>query len=244
MMDETEEACRDEDAAAEELPAPATALSPLSPLSPPLPAPPDTFGYPVVTSPDPDPPPRSECSPDNNTVSRRSVEGSSSVASSRIRHLPEPGQTMVPEREPLTFDVERLSTEECMAMEGLLQLLDNQLWHWKNFPINLPDPIIQAKADTLGPGAGARSLKVNDLFVVPDFDELKAVAMGPSGEIRRLSEDQLDALRDTGEFEVPSQKFPGQRHKWRVSRLLIKGSANTKKAFYKELSKALYLIGN
>ncbi len=130
-----------------------------------------------------------------------------------------------------------------MALEGVLKLMDAEVWRWKNFPITLPDPIIQGKADTLGGGAG-KSLKVNDLFIVPDFDELKTVATGPGGEVRRLDEEQLDELRRTGQFEVPSEKFPGQKHRWRVTRLLIKGTENTKKTFYRQISRALYLIGN
>ncbi len=51
-------------------------------------------------------------------------------------------------------------------------------------------------------GGGGKSLKVNDLFIVPDFDELKSVAAGPGGEPRMLNEDQLDQLRRTGQFEV------------------------------------------
>ncbi len=209
-MMEGEEAGRDEEALA----------------SPPLPAPPPT-DFTLASPPPPLPcSEAAESSPDNS-LSRRSVLGggdrSVSVASSRVRHLPEPGQTLVPEREPVRFDLDGLDTgavkvslllmlaisvaililaEEAMALEGLLKMLDAELWRWKNFPLTLPDPIIQGKADTLGAGPG-KSLKLDDLFIVPDFDELEAVAAGPEGEeVRRLDEEQLEALRRTGEFEV------------------------------------------
>ncbi len=36
-------------------------------------------------------------------------------------------------------------SEEAIALEGVLKLMDSEVWRWKNFPLNLPDPIIQGK---------------------------------------------------------------------------------------------------
>ncbi len=94
---------------------------PLSPLSPPLPAPPpDSF----ATSPGSGQYQQHQhqhfSSPDNS-LSRRSVVGAGgeddggSVASSRVRHLPEPGQTQVPEREAVRFDMDMLETGQCQV---------------------------------------------------------------------------------------------------------------------------------
>lgn len=44
------------------------------------------------------------------------------------------------------------------------------------------------------------------------------------------------------EFEVPSQNFPGQMHRWRLSKLLQKGSLVSRETLLEDLASAAQLI--
>ena len=44
------------------------------------------------------------------------------------------------------------------------------------------------------------------------------------------------------EFEVDSMNFPGQKHKWRLHKMLQLGYERSNQGFYKDISKALYLL--
>ncbi|BET01876.1 Hypothetical protein NTJ_14694 [Nesidiocoris tenuis] len=135
---------------------------------------------------------------------------------------------------------------------------------------NLPPTLGVSGAEgcsTLGRRCGSRPSSLRDLFVTPtSFDELDAVAMDTTGEPRRLTAKQLEALRErglhkdylgkqkrlmadqlesirrTGEFEVPSLNFPGQVHRWKLSSLLQRGTANTHDTLLNDLALALRFI--
>ena len=47
-----------------------------------------------------------------------------------------------------------------------------------------------------------KTLNLKDLFVEPNFDESKTIALNSKGRLKRLSKEQLDSIRKTGEFEV------------------------------------------
>lgn len=53
-------------------------------------------------------------------------------------------------------------------------------------------------SSTLGRRCSSRPNSLRDLFVTPSFDELDAVAIDTSGEPRRLTAKQLEALRERG----------------------------------------------
>lgn len=44
------------------------------------------------------------------------------------------------------------------------------------------------------------------------------------------------------EFEVPSQNFPGQMHRWRLSKVLQKGSLRARETLLEDLASAARLI--
>ncbi|RXG58965.1 hypothetical protein Avbf_06294 [Armadillidium vulgare] len=118
-------------------------------------------------------------------------------------------------------------------------------------------PVIQEKV---------RPLVLKDAFITPSFDELDAVAIDPKGDSRKLSpghlncirqkgnplevigkrrklsEYQLEMLRCNGEFEVESLHFPGQKHRWRVSECLQKGSERIYETFLNDLAFAASII--
>lgn len=94
-------------------------------------------------------------------------------------------------------------SEDAYHLKGLIRLLEDELWHWKRFPIVLPDPVVQTHpVGTMGGNNRKRTLKVGDLFVRPDFNETAEIALDIHGNKKRLNIRQLEAIRNTGEFEV------------------------------------------
>ena len=56
-----------------------------------------------------------------------------------------------------------------------------------------------------------KTLTREDLFCEPNFDELRDIAVDPSTGLQRLlSHQQLESVREEGEFEVDSREFPNQ----------------------------------
>jgi hypothetical protein len=53
---------------------------------------------------------------------------------------------------------------------------------------------------------------MRDLFVEPNFDEMKAIALTAKGDLKRLTHEQLESVKQTGEFEV-SKTSSRQRKK-------------------------------
>ncbi|XP_055309168.1 uncharacterized protein LOC129573035 [Sitodiplosis mosellana] len=138
---------------------------------------------------------------------------------------------MTPEKEPIIFDANLIGAppEIQTLVEHIKIVAERFLYHWKTFPITIPKPL--------------SAVCGNNLFVTPPFDELDAVAMdGKTGEPKRLSFPQLKAIQERGEFEVPSQNFPGQTHRWRLSRVLQKGSLRARETLLEDLASAARLI--
>ena len=52
-----------------------------------------------------------------------------------------------------------------------------------------------------------KTLNLRDLFVEPNFDETKSIAVDSKGRLKRLTMEQLDSVRKCGEFEVRSFKI-------------------------------------
>ena len=47
-----------------------------------------------------------------------------------------------------------------------------------------------------------KTIDRSDLFVEPNFDEVKSIAFNSRGERRMLTKEQLESVKLTGEFEV------------------------------------------
>ena len=47
-----------------------------------------------------------------------------------------------------------------------------------------------------------KTIDRSDLFVEPNFDEVKSIAFNSRGERRLLTKEQLESVKLTGEFEV------------------------------------------
>ena len=154
-------------------------------------------------------------------------------------------EDMKPEKEPLLINDDSIPQEMMPAMTPLLEMSRNILWHWKTFPIILPPPIT-LQADQHGSTtsmARKKTLNIRDLFIEPNFNELEAVATDSKGEPKKLSSGQLEMIRRSGEFQVESVQFSGQKHTWRLSSVLQKGSDRSTQTFHKDLSHALKLLG-
>ena len=109
-------------------------------------------------------------------------------------------------------------------------------------------------------GTRKKTLKVGDLFIRPDFNETAEIAIDADGRKKRLDIRQLESIRNTGEFEVKiafsiedaklnisflqvdSIQFPAQKHRWILSRLLMKGKRKSFATYQHDLAKALYCL--
>jgi hypothetical protein len=170
------------------------------------------------------------------------------------------------------------AAEYLEPLRGVLRVVGEELWHWKRFPIVLPEPVTQSNgsrrchdvleidftfAGRMTLGGQKKTLRLEDLFIQPDFNEVKAIAVDANGDPRKLNGDQLASLRRTGEFavgvellpkpgilvgvfllllQVNSVQFPGQKHQWLVSSVLVKGKEKALKTFHCDLGRAAYLI--
>ncbi|KAJ8727907.1 hypothetical protein PYW08_016292 [Mythimna loreyi] len=138
-----------------------------------------------------------------------------------------------PEREALHFDVQLVGAppEVEQLVNNIKQVAEDFLYHWKTFPIVLPPSRFS------GPGN-----RPSDIIVAPPCDELDAAALDAGVEPHPLSPKQLHAIREKGEFEVPSRHFPGQTHVWRVAGWLQRGRARAREELYCHVARALALI--
>ncbi|XP_076073157.1 uncharacterized protein LOC143044850 isoform X3 [Mytilus galloprovincialis] len=145
-------------------------------------------------------------------------------------------RSMDPEKEPLTFplDLSKVPVDMAEVMKQIKQLAESMLYHWKTFPIVLPQSVTDGKTQT--------EQVFRDLFKAPTFDELEQVALNSAGALKSLTDKQLQQVWKTGEFEVDSINFQGQVHRWRLSNLLQKGSTNAQNTFYDDLALSLRIL--
>ncbi|XP_046960086.1 uncharacterized protein LOC124530126 [Vanessa cardui] len=138
-----------------------------------------------------------------------------------------------PEREPLRFDVQLVGAppEVEQLVNNIKQVAEDFLYHWKTFPIVLP------QSRFAGPGN-----RPSDIIIAPPCDELEAAALDAGIEPHPLSPKQLHSIREKGEFEVPSRQFPGQTHVWRVAGWLQRGSARAREELYCHVARAIALV--
>ncbi|XP_071579554.1 uncharacterized protein [Temnothorax nylanderi] len=168
-----------------------------------------------------------------------------------------------PEKEPVEFDTSHLRgapAEVEALVHNIKEVAQQFLYHWRTFPIVLPPPLSSCTEgeDTLA----RKKYHLRDLFVAPSFDELDAVAVDSKGEPRRLTNKQLESIRERGlhkdkygkpkklnatqlesirrcgEFEVDSINFAGQTHRWRLSGLLQRGRDRRRDALLTDLALA------
>ncbi|CAF4263082.1 unnamed protein product, partial [Adineta steineri] len=112
---------------------------------------------------------------------------------------------------------------------------EKNLEECKSFEVSLPPSITGITSES-------NKIEFKSLFQTPTLNELEIVSTNPDGSSIRLNEEQLKAVKQTGEFEVNSIHFPGQHHRWRLSKLLQSGILTANHVFFKELSWAVYML--
>ncbi|CAC5419469.1 unnamed protein product [Mytilus coruscus] len=153
-------------------------------------------------------------------------------------------RSMDPQKEPLIFplDLSKVPKDMAKVMEQIKQLAESMLYHWKTFPIVLPQSVTDGKTQSVTDGKTQTEQVFRDLFKAPTFDELEQVALNSAGALKSLTDKQLQQVWNTGEFEVDSINFQGQVHRWRLSNLLQKGSSNAQNTFYNDLALSLRIL--
>ncbi|XP_030754371.1 uncharacterized protein LOC115881129 isoform X2 [Sitophilus oryzae] len=112
-----------------------------------------------------------------------------------------------PEKEPIKFEISLVGAppEVEQLVNNIKQVAEQFLYHWKTFPIILPNPVSQCDSfptsQVSSDGSLGRSrtkYHLRDLFIAPSFDELDAVAVDGKGEPRKLTGKQLEYIRERG----------------------------------------------
>ncbi|KAK9888177.1 hypothetical protein WA026_000446 [Henosepilachna vigintioctopunctata] len=161
------------------------------------------------------------------------------------------GDVSQPEREPIRFEVNLLGAppEVTQLVNNIKHVAEQFLYHWKTFPIVLPNPLSHMDSLQTSQLSSEGSLgrcrtkcHLRDLFIAPSFDELDAVAVDSKGETRKLTGKQLEYIREKGEFHVESINFPGQQHRWKLSELLQKGTEKSRESLLNDLALALRFL--
>ncbi|KAK2714521.1 uncharacterized protein LOC136039927 isoform X2 [Artemia franciscana] len=147
-----------------------------------------------------------------------------------------------PEVEPISIKTpcDTSSPELNKLLKELKQTAETILHHWKTFPLILPPPI-----SLQGGGEGTsrrKTFQMKDLFLMPSFEEKELASIDARGKTQRLSQDQLDTIRNDGVFNVESSNFSGQNHVWKLSPLLQKGKVRTAESFVNDIAFAARLI--
>ncbi|CAF4238218.1 unnamed protein product, partial [Rotaria sp. Silwood2] len=141
------------------------------------------------------------------------------------------------ETTPIHFDTPTFGVAVDIAdiQNYIRERAEKNLEQCKSFEISLPPSITGITSES-------NKIEFKSLFQTPTLNELEIVSTNPDGSSLRLNEEQLKAVKQTGEFEVNSIHFSGQRHRWRLSKLLQSGIQTANEVLYKELSWAVYML--
>jgi len=148
----------------------------------------------------------------------------------------------------ITLDTEGLSEEQKKVLDDIKEILENNLWYWKQYPIILPPTIFVDSNE--GPGDVSVNQNISTLKNLVDLRTgmFKSVPMqynlaadGP-GQVSSLNSAQFAELRKTGKLSVPSTQFPEINNVWKLSELLLRGTDPIFHTFQKRLSTAMIQI--
>ena len=78
------------------------------------------------------------------------------------------------------------------------QIAESTLFHWKTFPLNLPQPIAVQELSEGSASTRRKPLIVENLFDIPSWDDLDVVSVDAHGEAKHLSNKQLTSVRQHG----------------------------------------------
>ncbi|AYV85514.1 MAG: structural ppiase-like protein [Satyrvirus sp.] len=81
-----------------------------------------------------------------------------------------------------------------------------------------------------------------ELTKAPNSDECYSLACDEYGKPKKLDNEQLSELKQTGSFSVKSKNYHGQKHVWKVSKFLQNGKENIIKSFHENLASCYHQI--
>jgi len=132
------------------------------------------------------------------------------------------------ETEPIHFNTPTtgVSSDIANIQNFVREKAEKSLVQCKSFEVSLPSSItgITSESDRI---------QFNSLFQTPTLNELEIVSTNPDGSPIKLNEEQLKAVKESGEFEVNSIHFPGQKHRWKLNKLLQSGVQPANDTFLK-----------
>ncbi|CAF4387471.1 unnamed protein product, partial [Rotaria magnacalcarata] len=141
------------------------------------------------------------------------------------------------ETAPVRFDTptQNASVDIADIQNYIREKVEKTLEQCDAFEVSLPSSIT-------GITDKSNRIKFNSLFQTPTLNELEILSSNSDGLPKKLNEEQLKEVKQTGEFEVNSIHFPGQRHRWKLNKLLQSGVQSASDVFHKELSWATYML--
>lgn len=149
-----------------------------------------------------------------------------------------------PQKEPLKFDLDTslLSPDVAELVLGIQKIAENNLFRWKTFPLNLPQPIAVQDVSEASASTRRKPFAVENLFNIPTWDDLELVSIDVHGEVKHLNSKQLDSIRQLGTFTVASTNFPNQHHTWRLNPWLQQGSEPAMESLLTTLAWAVAIL--
>lgn len=114
-----------------------------------------------------------------------------------------------------------------LLLSGVVAMAGKQLVEWEEWSATLPQ---SAFVDDPGGGGGASGLDgaaappLAALAPAPDGSELPDLVRGPDGRQRRLTSEQLASIRQRGTFVIPSQRYWGAKHTFRLPGWAVRGT--------------------
>lgn len=112
------------------------------------------------------------------------------------------------QKEPLRFqlDTSLLAPHLVDVVLEIQRIAESTLYHWKTFPLNLPQPVAVQELSDGSSSTRRKPLVVENLFDLPSWDELDVISVDGRGEAKRLSTKQLTSVRQHGYVASPLTK--------------------------------------
>ncbi|MBP7843841.1 MAG: hypothetical protein KA116_03435 [Proteobacteria bacterium] len=107
-------------------------------------------------------------------------------------------------KKSVTIDISsanQLDASDRALVESLKAALEAKLFAWEKFSVSAPSSVFE----------NSEFVSLSDLIIQPDNSEVLSLGGG------KLSADQVAQLKEEGMFVVPSVKYPGQNHVWKMS---------------------------
>jgi hypothetical protein len=124
-----------------------------------------------------------------------------------------------------------LSPDERVTLNGLKLMFEKNIWKWDDLRFELPETVFSDNEVIV---------RLDDLFKRPSADEeLRELATDPDGKPLKLDPSQIESIRDTALLVIPSKKYPGQNHVWKVALWIQKGRNNIEISLNQDKAAAL-----